>query len=149
MSTPETRGYLVGTDKNNRFAVPKKLMEKIVNSVGETALMIWLPYKKILKIEPVSSDNVIKLTIWFENITQTIFETELNPVIYSYKDILLYETGVLFPSHVSEKPSLEYYFRDGTINHGRIEVLEKQVMEIQGVYSVEMRTLERFTGVSE
>ncbi|MFX1533634.1 MAG: hypothetical protein ACFFDI_05310 [Promethearchaeota archaeon] len=146
MKVPETRGYLVGLNEKGEFTIPKKLMKKIVDSTGETALIIWLPHEKTLRIQSVDCQKVIKLTVWFKVITQTIFEDHLNPAVEPYKNLLLYRTGVLFPVNVDEKPSIEYYFRNGAAQEEKIKELEKIMKNLEGVAFVEVRTLERYTG---
>lgn len=144
MSITETRGYLLGVNANNQFTVPNKLMNKIVKSTGKTALMIWLPHNKTLKILSVNFETVIKITIWFENITQSIFDMKLNPLIENYKDLLIYKTGVQFPAVISEKPSIEYYFKPS--HEDRINSLEEEVRQFNGISLVEKKILKRYTG---
>ena len=144
MSIPETRGYLLGVNANNQFEIPHKLMNKIVDNTGETALMIWLPHTKTLKILSVNSKTVIKVTAWFENITQSIFDLELNPLLENYKDVLIYRTGVQFPAEINEKPSVEYYFTPS--QEQRIESFEAEITNIDGIASVEKKILDRYTG---
>ena len=144
MSIPETRGYLLGVNANNQFEIPHKLMNKIVDNTGETALMIWLPHTKTLKILSVNSKTVIKVTAWFENITQSIFDLELNPLLENYKDVLIYRTGVQFPAEINEKPSVEYYFNP--TQEDRINSFEKEINAVDGIASVEKKILDRFTG---
>lgn len=144
MSIPETRGYLLGVNANNQFEIPHKLMNKIVENTGETALMIWLPHTKSMKILSVDTNTVIKVTAWFENMTQSIFDLELNPLLDNYKDALIYRTGVLFPAEINEKPSVEYYFTPS--QEKRIENFEEAIGKIDGISSVEKKILERYTG---
>ena len=144
MSVPETRGYLLGVNAKNQFEVPHKLMNKIVESTGETALMIWIPHKKTLRILSVNSKTVIKVTALFENITQSIFDLNLNPLLEKYNDILIFKTGVQFPAEINEKPSIEYYFNPS--QKDRIDSFEKELNNIDGIASVETKILERFTG---
>jgi len=146
MSKPETRGYLVGLNQNNQFVIPKKLMEKIVETTGETSLLIWLQHKKSLQIQPIVANKVIKFTIWFEVITHTIFESKLNPTLDQYNDILIYKTGVLFPMDVDEMSTVEYYFKFGEEHDERMAQLKAEVEDIEGIGKVELRYLERYTG---
>ena len=145
MSISETRGYLVGLNQNSQFTVPTKLMEKIVNSTGNTALLIWLPNERTLKIQPIESDRVIKLTVWFHAITQTLFEN-INSIFKEYQEILIYKTGVLFPYHFNEKPSIEYYFKDGPSHENKLMELKSVVNEFKEIASVELQALEKYIG---
>lgn len=145
MSKSETRGYVVGLNHKNQFTVPAKLMEKIVTTTGDSALLIWLPNEKALKIQPVESDHVTKLTIWFHTITQTLFDS-INIIFNKYKDILIYKTGVLFPYHPHEKPSIEYYFKDGSPHENSLEKLENDLKGYDEVASVEIQVLEKYIG---
>ena len=145
MTTSETRGYVVGLNKNDQFTIPNKLMQKIVTNTGNTALLIWLPNERALKIQPIESDGVIKLTIWFHALTQTSFEN-INSIFKEFDDILIYKTGVLFPYHFDEKPSIEYYFKDGLSSVDRIKKLEKVLQEIDEISSIEIMVLKKYIG---
>ena len=146
MTTPETRGYLVGLNQNNQFVVPEKLMEKIVESTGNTALIIWLPYQKTLHIQSVNVSKVIKFIIWFEHLTYTIFENKLNPIIDSHSNALIYKTGVLFPDNINDLTSIELYFEDKENQRKVLDSLKNLVEEIDGISKVDIIDLEKFIG---
>ena len=146
MTNPQTRGYLVGINSSKRFVIPKKLMEKIVETSGETVLMLWIPYKKTLQIQPVDTLEVVKVTVWFDAITTSIFETALKPLINQERSNLIFETGVLFPSKIGDKISIEYYFKNNSEFNKRIDKIKTLLKDIEGVDSVETIMLERYTG---
>ncbi|MHA2031918.1 MAG: hypothetical protein ACW99A_03660 [Candidatus Kariarchaeaceae archaeon] len=146
MTKPETRGYLVGLNEKGQFIVPKRLMEKIVESTGDTALMIWLPYKNTLHIQSVDVPKVIKFTILFDAITHTIFENKLNPLIDKNSDTLIYKTGVLFPDSVNERTTIELYFKDSNEQKVKLQNLKMQVEEIEGISTVDILHLEKYIG---
>ncbi|OLS22757.1 MAG: hypothetical protein HeimC2_28680 [Candidatus Heimdallarchaeota archaeon LC_2] len=147
MSTSETRGYLVGLNSKNQFPIPNKLMQKIAKTTGKTALLIWHPNKKTLKFQSIDSKRVLKITIWFKVITQSLFE-DINSLFKTYEDIIIYKTGVLFPYHFSEMPSIEYYFIDEPSHEIRIKELENLLKEFDKIATVESQFLEKYLGDS-
>lgn len=146
MTTPETRGYLVGLNQKNQFVVPEKLMNKIVESTGNTALMIWLPFKKRLHIQSVNVSKVIKIIIWFDHLTYTIFEDKLNPIIERHSEALIYNTGVLFPDNINDLTSIELYFEDKENQRKNLNSLKNLIEVIDGISKVDIIDLEKFIG---
>ncbi|MCE7733903.1 MAG: hypothetical protein GPJ54_03430 [Candidatus Heimdallarchaeota archaeon] len=145
MSISETRGYVVGLNQLGQFTVPAKLMQKIVTTTGDSALLIWLPNERSLKIQPIESDNVTKLSIWFHTITQTLFD-DLNFLFKKYDEFLIFKTGVIFPYHTKEKPSIEYYFKGDISSENNIVKIENAVKEFGEVASIEVQVLEKYIG---